>query len=183
MKNDSKIIRIDEKQKGIKVAVSIVAAMFLVGLYVTIFCFSGQDGETSGKLSHDVTKTIVDSVDVVTMRHWTQEVKAALVKAWEHPVRKLAHFSEYALMGILVYLIWMPWMKRGWKLNLLVVVWVFLSAGCDEFHQSFVAKRSGNFIDVMIDTSGGCFGLFLSTTVRRIWGWLHDGKSRRKEKR
>ena len=178
--SDTKVISIDQKKKGIKVAVSIVAAMFLVALYATIFCFSGQEGEESGKLSHTVTKKIVDGVDRVARKHWTEEMKEAIISAWEHPVRKLAHFSEYALMGILVFILWMPWIRRGWKLNLIVIAWVFLSAAADEFHQTFVAQRSGNFVDVLIDTSGGCFGLFVSTMIRRIWDALHERKSKRK---
>lgn len=177
----SKVIPIDKKQKGIKVAVSTVAAMFLVALYVMIFRFSGQEGKESGKLSHKVTKTIVNEINDLGHKNWTEEVKEALISAWEHPVRKLAHFSEYAVMGILVFVIWSPWMKRGWRLNLLVITWVFVSAAFDEFHQTFVAQRSGNFIDVLIDTSGGCFGLFLSTMIRRIWGLSHGRKGKERK--
>ena len=174
----SKVMPIDQKQKGINVAVSIVAAIFLVVLYCLIFRFSGQEGKESGKLSRKVTKTIVNEVNELGHKHWTEEVKEALVTAWEHPVRKMAHFSEYALMGILVYLIWFSWIKKSWKLALLVIAWVFASAGLDEFHQTFVAQRSGNFVDVLIDTSGGCFGLFLCVTVRKIWGLVHGRKSK-----
>lgn len=179
-KSKEKIISIDQKKKGMKVAVSFVAAMFLVALYVTIFRFSGQEGEESGELSHKVTKVIVDGVDHVAHKNWTDSVKESIVNVWEHPVRKMAHFSEYAAMAILVYLIWFSWIRRGWRVNILVIVWVFLSAALDEWHQSFVAMRSGNFVDVMIDTSGGCFGLLLTVTVRRIWGFLHERKSKGK---
>lgn len=172
--------KIEHKKKCMKVAVSFVAAMFLVALYVTVFRFSGQEGEESGKLSHKVTKTIVNEVDRVAKKHWTDSVKESIVRAWEHPVRKMAHFSEYAAMAILVYLIWFPWIRRGWRLNILVIAWVFLSAALDEYHQSFVAMRSGNFVDVLIDTSGGCFGLLLTVMVRRIWGFLHGRKSKGK---
>ena len=178
--SNRKIIPFDQKKKGIKVAVSIVAAMFLVVLYCAIFQFSGQEGEESGQLSHKVTKAIIEEVNDIGHKNWTDEMKEALVAAWEHPVRKGAHFSEYALMGVLVYLIWMPWMKKGWKLYLLVILWVFVSASLDEWHQTFVSMRSGNFVDVCIDTSGGCFGLFLSVLVRGIWSLIHGRKSKRR---
>ena len=38
---------------------------------------------------------------------------------------------------------------------------VFLYACTDEFHQLFVPGRSGNFRDVIIDTSGGVLSAIL----------------------
>ena len=38
---------------------------------------------------------------------------------------------------------------------------VFGYASTDEFHQLFVVGRSGQFKDVLIDTSGGTFGILL----------------------
>lgn len=152
----------------VKLAVSFLAAIFLVLLYIMIFFFSGQDGETSGSLSHRVTEEIVVRVGEITRKHWTDEIKASLISFWENPVRKMAHFSEYTAMGILVFLFWLPWVSaqrwlhKGWRWSGLVLVWVFLSAAADEWHQTFVSARSGNFWDVLLDTSGGCFGLLLS---------------------
>ncbi|MBP5282386.1 MAG: VanZ family protein [Lachnospiraceae bacterium] len=178
--SNQKIIPIDQKKKGIKLAVSIVAAMFLVLLYCTIFRFSEQNGEESGALSHEVTTVIVDIVSDITHQNWSEEEKTQIISKWEHPVRKAAHFSEYAIMGILLFIIWSPWFRKSWKFYVLLILWVFVSAGADEFHQTFVAQRSGNFGDVLIDTSGGCFGLFIATMVGRIWGNLHGRKSKRK---
>ncbi|MBQ9489674.1 MAG: VanZ family protein [Lachnospiraceae bacterium] len=167
MSND-KIIRIDRKQKRIKVAVSIVAAIFLIVLYGLIFSFSEQDGATSGHLSHEVSKWIVEGWERLIGMSWTEEIRNGWIDYWEHPVRKLAHFSEYTVMGILVFFTLNPWMKPGWKKNLLIILWVFVSAALDEWHQTFVADRCGNFMDVLLDTSGGCFGLLLCLFCLRI---------------
>ena len=174
--NKGKIITFLPKRKKGQVAVSIVAAIFLVILYGAIFSFSEQNGETSGHLSHEVTKWIVESWEKLCGGGWTEDVKNAWIKYWEHPVRKLAHFSEYAVMGILVFLIWNPWLQKGWKKNLLIIGWVFLSAALDEWHQTFVADRCGNFMDVLLDTSGGCFGLILCLFIT----WLCTRKRGRK---
>ena len=156
-----KIISFEPKKKKSQVAVSIMAAIFLVILYYAIFSFSEQDGETSGHLSHEVTKWIVESWERLIGGSWTEDVRNAWITYWEHPVRKLAHFTEYMVMGILVFNVWHPWLKAGWKKNLLVVGWVFVSAALDEWHQTFIENRCGNFWDVLLDTSGGCFGLLL----------------------
>ena len=87
---------------------------------------------------------------------------------FEHPIRKLAHFSEYACMGVLLYGVWRPWKERGWKLYLLIVCWVFVSAGADEFHQLFIPGRYGCFADVMLDTCGGAFGLLVCACAEKM---------------
>ncbi len=150
-------------------AVSVVAAIFLAALYFAIFVLSGQDGETSGSLSHRITEVIVEEISRIAGDGWTEELRNSLVSYWEHPVRKLAHFSEYAVMGILVYALWRPWRERGRKLYGLVILWVFVSAALDEGHQLMVPGRCGSFMDVLLDTSGGCFGVFLCATAERIY--------------
>lgn len=161
-------IKRDKKQKIRKMAVTILAAILLVCLYVVIFRFSDQNGETSGSVSREVTEVIIKQVDKMTGRKWTADMKAALVEYWEHPVRKLGHFSEYALMAVILFVMWIPWIPRKKRFYFLIIMWVFLSAAFDEAHQLFVAGRSGNPLDVMLDTGGGCFGLLVSTIICTI---------------
>ena len=85
-------------------------------------------------------------------------------------------------MGILVYTLWSQWMKRGRKLNLLTVVWVFLSAAADEFHQYFVPGRYASFADVLLDTSGGAFGMLFCICVAALYRKARKRKEDRKEK-
>ena len=44
---------------------------------------------------------------------------------------------------------------------------VFLSAAGDEFHQTFISGRSGNFGDVLLDTAG-ITGIFLCGFFTRM---------------
>ena len=117
----------------------------------------------------------------------------SMTEYFVNPVRKLAHFCEYAVMGVLLFLIWYPWVgwkgknadapesgaegalkkKRGFwrslpKLAKIIVPWVFVSAAFDEIHQLFVPGRFGNVWDVLLDTSGGCFGLLLCVLVMKL---------------
>lgn len=87
---------------------------------------------------------------------------------WEHPIRKLAHFSEYAFMGVLVYTMWRPWKEHNKRLYLFVVLWVALSAAGDEFHQLFVPGRYGSAADVLLDTCGGAFGVWCCVVPEKI---------------
>ena len=127
-----------------------MAAILLVLLYRLIFVFSGQDGEESGSLSAMISEKCAELLNAISGKHWTQNVLDSMAAYFEHPIRKLAHFSEYACMGVLLYGVWRPWKERGRKLYLLIVCWVFVSAGADEFHQLFIPGRYGCFADVVL---------------------------------
>lgn len=136
-----------------------VTALLLGFLYYAIFFFSGQDGEQSGSLSQMISEKCVEFLHSLSGADWNAAALDRLAEYFEHPIRKLAHFSEYACMGILVYVLWSQWMRRGRRLRLLTVGWVFVSAACDEFHQFFVPGRYASLADVLLDSCGGAFGM------------------------
>jgi len=144
-----------------RILVTGILAVLLALLYYVIFFFSAQDGEQSSSISQYVTRKGVGFVNSLSGGRWGGGALAELVERYERPLRKLAHFSEYACMGILVYLLLGQWMRRGRRLYLLTVGWVLLSAICDELHQFFVPGRYASPLDVMLDTCGGAFGVFL----------------------
>lgn len=142
-----------------KVIISVCTGILLLLLYAAIFRFSAQDAEQSGSLSRTVSVKCVEMFTSLSGRKWSQTIMEKWAECFEHPVRKLAHFSEYACMGILVYALWSQWLKRGRGLYLLTVSWVAVSAAADELHQLFVPGRYGSFWDVCLDTCGGAFGV------------------------
>ena len=165
------IRRLLMKSKRKKIVVSSIATIFLILLYCLIFTFSDQDGETSGGLSHMISEKCIEIINQVADRNWSQQMKDSLVEFFEHPIRKIAHFCEYAVMAVLLFLIWYPWLglnrregknpkrKKAPKLVKLIIPWVFVSAAMDEMHQLSTPGRNGNIWDVILDTTGGCFGL------------------------
>jgi len=73
--------------------------------------------------------------------------------------RKLAHFTEYAILGFLAARAFRS--SPRWFLisAVLVVVYALL----DEYHQSFVPSRTASVFDSLIDMAGGISALiFLS---------------------
>lgn len=151
-----------------KIVISIIAGILLVTLYCVIFVFSAQDGEVSGSLSALISEKCAELINSIARKNWSEDVIKSLALYFEHPIRKLAHFSEYAMMGILVYVLWRPWKPRGKRLYFLVILWVFLSAASDEFHQTFVPGRDGNLLDVLLDSCGGTFGMGLCVFAEKI---------------
>ncbi len=69
--------------------------------------------------------------------------------------RKLAHFTEYAILGLLAARAFRS--SERWFLisAVLVVVYALL----DEYHQSFVPSRTASIFDSLIDMAGGISAL------------------------
>ncbi len=169
------------KERRWRILVTAVSFCLLLCMYGVIWGFSEQDGDTSSSLSLRISEGLVRFFDAVARRHWTEDIRKGWALYFEHPVRKLAHFGEYAVMGILIFGIWRPWAnnERFGVRCLITVLWVFCSAASDEIHQTFIDGRDGNFADVLLDTCGGTFGLWFSVTVTRLFE--RAGKKRRKK--
>lgn len=75
-------------------------------------------------------------------------------------VRKGAHFSEYAILGLLSYNVMKNYFTKK-RARIVAVLIVFFYACSDEFHQLFVSGRAGKITDVIIDTSGGIFSVLI----------------------
>ena len=83
-----------------------------------------------------------------------------------HVVRKLAHFSEYALLGLLTGLLRARLNHVAAPRAAVVasVLWPVLAPVVDECIQRFVPGRSGQPTDVLIDLAG----VLLGTLVARV---------------
>lgn len=78
-------------------------------------------------------------------------------------IRKLAHFSEFSVLGaLLAWICGMLGKKFYWPLFLGVA-----AACADETIQRFVPDRGPSIKDVMLDTCGVAFGIFLLTIGHR----------------
>lgn len=92
----------------------------------------------------------------------------------EHFVRKLAHFSEYGVEGVLTVLLYMVYClkpTRRWRAVLLTGV---LTAAVDESIQFFSAGRSPGLGDICLDVAGFICGMLFMLAVYRIMQRGHD---------
>ena len=86
-------------------------------------------------------------------------------------IRKLGHFSEYAILGFFAFAYFSNIFQIGkekiqFKMTLFTsFLFCFSYAVSDEFHQTFVLGRDGNFIDVLIDSGGVLFGIIISVIL------------------
>lgn len=147
--------------KSKKIAVTLVSGLLLVLLYGVIFSFSAQNGEASTEISMGVSDSMVSVLDFLTFGKMDAKTLSELALMIEHPLRKTAHFLEYALMGILIYsMLYYPIARSKWRFWI-SLAWLILSAAADELHQYFVPGRWGSVKDVLLDTSGGIAGILI----------------------
>ena len=138
----------------------LLSALLVLGLMVMIFCFSAQDGEESGRTSGVLTNLVLHLMrpDYDSLSPGEQQ---EVFERFSFAVRKLGHFTEYALLGCAL----------GWHLTEIhkrrpfrrprLWAWAVaaLYAMSDEFHHSFVGGRGPSFRDVGIDSLGAAAGV------------------------
>ena len=83
-------------------------------------------------------------------------------------VRKAAHFSEYAVLGIISWGFFSARLRERGRAPFPIAFLVALVPLCDEGIQLFVPGRSGQLTDVLIDLSGVCFGALLATILSAL---------------
>lgn len=87
----------------------------------------------------------------------------------EHFVRKLAHFTEFAVLGVLAGALFGGRCHYLWTGLLFAAMTGVVTALCDETIQLFVAGRSGQIQDVWLDVAGASTGAVLALAVRALW--------------
>ncbi len=86
-------------------------------------------------------------------------ITRAQIENVQFVVRKGAHMSEFALLGLL--LLYALSTRRGDPRRWMIHAWVLavVYAAADELHQTFVPGRDGCVRDVVIDATGAALGL------------------------
>jgi VanZ family protein len=91
----------------------------------------------------------------------------------EFIIRKSAHVTEYAILGVLVYQSLRMIFPRFIGISLVSISLCYIYAVTDEYHQSFVADRTPLFADVLLDTGGAALGILLFMIVSKIFLFIY----------
>lgn len=133
------------------VAMRIVFTVGLVWTTVFIFKNSLQIAEVSSAHSHESMETINKLLGVLGIGPLS-----------EYIVRKLAHFSEFALLGFWFMLCLRVYTRRFVRHVSWPLFFGLLVANIDETIQLYVPGRSSSVRDVIIDFVGVLTGLFIA---------------------
>ena len=157
---------------------------------IFIFFMSSMEQEESASQS----STVIDFVCSVFVRGYSEMPPAGKLEMQEKltfPVRKGAHMTEYAILGMLLSLTVYEYiveyeffaMKNSTLLSEReeiaektafppALVLGLLYACSDEIHQTFVRGRSGEVRDVLVDTAGVLAGaLLIAYILPALSGW------------
>lgn len=140
----------------------IILWALVIGLMVTIFAFSHQPSD----MSQDLSDWLLNDI----LLFFKIEVDMPTLEFLSVAIRKLAHFSIYALLGFLLYLL----MGVGYSIkpcksvNRALVTSLFYAI-TDEVHQLFVPGRSGMAKDVFIDFAGATVGVMVAWCITLLF--------------
>lgn len=82
-----------------------------------------------------------------------------------HFIRKLAHFTIYALLGYNTLYMYKNYNIK--RFALIALLTCILYACSDEWHQSFISGRSPQITDICIDTIGALSMILLNLSIIR----------------
>lgn len=136
-------------------AVTVALLALTLAWSAAIFSFSSDNGEQSGGKSEAVCRFLLDAFDG-DFDELSVTQQQERIDGMQFFVRKTAHFCSYALLSALSCLTLISAKVR--RAFLFALGYSFVFALSDEFHQTFVAGRSGQIGDVAIDLCGALLG-------------------------
>jgi len=152
---------------GIKKTSKTILYILLIFWMGLIFYFSNQPALTSDSVSNSVMAKIIDVVETIIGRDFTDIEISNIYEYGITPLRKCAHLFIYFILGILLYLLLKEYNLNNKKLIILTILFSMLYACSDEIHQLFILGRSGEVRDLLIDTIGSSIGILLVNKISR----------------
>ena len=128
-----------------------ISLLLVILWMIFIFVMSSFDATSSSNQSNfivDIITSIINIKDIGLL---------SLI------IRKLAHFIEYFILGILV----INFITRYDKKIIIAILLCIIYATSDEIHQIFVPGRSCQIIDIMIDSLGSIMGIYLYKLITK----------------
>ena len=132
--------------------------MVLILWMIVIFSFSSADANKSTSTSDKVITTMIEIKDKITDQETPISEKEIIVKNSSFYIRKIAHITEYLILGFLMFNL----LKQYSVTNIYYAIGLSILYSCtDEFHQLFISGRSGSIRDILIDSIGILIGTYL----------------------
>ena len=157
--------------------IRIVLIVLILGWMYVIFGFSADDGDESQSLSDKITFRVI-KVLKPDYNKMPKKEQHTYFMAVSKTVRKIGHFGEYGLLGLLVtgFLLTFAGIRNLKKryIYFYATLWCMLYALTDEMHQLFVKGRSAKIGDVFVDMFGG---LVAAVILVAIWKKISKRKN------
>lgn len=143
-----------------------------------IYYFSNQNAVSSTIVVKNVTRYTVK----LFVPHYSElsiEEQRTIFWRFYYFIRKMAHFTEFAVLSFFLFICLNFLFKRDWITHLVTFILIFLLASGDEIHQYFVEGRISTWKDVCIDVAGafvmlGCIAIYRNIYKKNRIGKRND---------
>ena len=122
--------------------------------------------ETFKKKEEPIFENVIEKSEATSSSQLPIHSKVQLQKNLSYFVRKAAHFIEYLILGVLLFLMFRIFNVSLWNQGIYSLFLVLLCAVLDEYFQSFVFRTS-SVSDVMLDFCSGLIGVSVLLGVTR----------------
>lgn len=139
----------------------VIYTIFIVLWMILIYTLSNQPSYDSTQLSDGFIEKTIGNIYNEFNKDVSEEELTQIKIKYTHPVRKMAHFTIYMILGLLVTLLIKEYNLNSKQIIFLSLLICILYSVSDEIHQLFISGRSGEIRDVLIDTSGSLSGILL----------------------
>ena len=152
--------------RNVRITIRVVFGVLTLLLMGAIYLFSSQNADSSARTSGVVAGWLLKQI-YPRYLHLSKAGQAGALHVMQLIVRKAAHFTEYTLLAAAFrQFLWT--FRRIRFPGLLAWGTATLYAASDEIHQLFVEGRGGQMQDVLIDSAGALFGVFLAAAVTAL---------------
>ena len=154
-----------KREKKIKAIRRIICCILTLIWMMVIFSFSAQNADESSVESNAVGM-FVGHIFVSGFDKADNVEQMDFVDTWDYSIRKVAHMTEYAVLGILlVGALERNEVQKTRVTACLAFLISMLYAVLDEIHQYFVPGRACRLYDVGFDLIGALIGILIGTSL------------------
>lgn len=151
----------------------VILWFLVIGCMSLIFLFSSQEAPESKETSSGLITAVVRFFDRDCSISKTE--MNSINEKFTFIVRKGAHFSIYALLGCFILLLLNEYKIYSTNSVFIASLISLIYACSDEIHQRFVAGRSGELRDVIIDFVGAIIGCLITVILKLIFRRKKNG--------
>ncbi len=162
-----------------------------IGWMICIYKLSGMNSKNSNGKSTDIIALFIeDTLDItneygITNSNPNAEKLARTSQLINAPMRKVIHAFVYYVLAFFAMILFDVLLehKKYWITLLITFILCVCFAMGDEYHQTFVAGRTGQMFDVVIDSIGAMVGILFYSTYHIIYknGYREGLRDKEKE--
>ena len=161
-------------KKALKI---IIILLISITWMLCIYKLSSMNSNNSNGKSTDIISIFIeDALEItnnygITSSHPNEQKIERVSQLINAPMRKVIHATVYFVLTFFIMILMNIVLehKKYFLSVIIALIICIIFAGTDEYHQTFVAGRTGQLLDVIIDTAGGIIGILFYSTYQIVY--------------